>query len=156
MLMIWASILILLVIVLATTVPMWVPALLRFLRQDLARIELAEMARWEREMQRQRLDYETAVQRAAQRRGLPDSEWPELSMRLERWWHRYAAAEISWQTALCEAESWISRRVRLATDVPHAERQSAAGPHVPHAERQSAAGPHVPHAERQSAAGVTS
>lgn len=117
MLTIWASTFVLLVAILAATVPMWGPRLWRFLRQDETRLELAEMDRWERELQRQKLDYETAVQRAAQRRRLPDSEWPELSMHLERWWHRYGAGEISWQTALCEAESWISRRVRLAPNV---------------------------------------
>lgn len=114
---IWASIFVLLVVILSATVPMWGPRLWRFLRQDETRLELAEMDRWERELQRQKLDYETAVQRAAQRRGLPDSEWAELSMHMERWWHRYASDEISWQTALCEAEAWISRRVRLAPSV---------------------------------------
>lgn len=126
MLTIWAGIFVLLAIILAATVPMWGPRLWRFLGQGDARLELAEMDRWERELQRQKLDYETAVQRAAQRRGLPDSEWPELSMHLERWWHRYAAGEISWQTALCEAESWISRRVQLAPNVSPTHAANAA------------------------------
>lgn len=126
--MIWASIFVLLTIILAATVPMWGPALWRFLRQDEITLELAEMDRWERELQRQQLDYEAAVQRAAQRRGLPDAEWPALAEQMDRWWTRYRAGEITWQTALCEAESWISRRVRLAKpDVPHAERQPSAG-----------------------------
>lgn len=130
-LMIWASIFVLLVVILAATVQMWVPALLRFVRQDLARLELAELDRWEREMQRQQLDYEVAVQRSAQRRGLPDVEWPVLAEQMDRWWTRYRAGEITWQTALCEAESWISRRVR-AENVPTSAHSSANVPTSAH------------------------
>lgn len=101
-------------VVVAATVPMWGPALWRWFRQDEARLVCAELDRWEREMDRQRLDYEAAVIRAAQRRGLPDAEWPALEGEMARWWQGYRDGRITWQVALCEAEAWISRRVRLA------------------------------------------
>jgi hypothetical protein len=112
--MVAAGLFVVVVVVLSATVPMWGPVLWRWLRQDEARLVCAELDRWEREMDRQRLDYEAAVIRAAQRRGLPDADWPALAPALARWWQGYRDGRISWQTAYCEAESWISRRVRLA------------------------------------------
>jgi hypothetical protein len=113
-LMIWASIFLLLVFIVAATVPMWIPPLWRWLRQDDARLVCAEIERWEREMQRQQCGYESAVQRLAQLRKLPSEDWPALAEAMPRWWACYRDGRSTWSDALCEAEAWISRRARGA------------------------------------------
>lgn len=112
--MVGLSLFVVMVVVVAATVPMWGPVLWRWLRQDEVRLACAELDRWEREMDRQRVDYEAAVIRTAQRRGLPDADWSALREGMDRWWAHYRDGRITWQVALCEAEAWISRRVRLA------------------------------------------
>lgn len=105
------------VLVLAATVPLWVPRLLRAFRRGVAVADFLlsdEADKLEQMLTRQREDWRIQVQRSAARRGLPATQLPALSMAMDRWWLHYVEGRISYHAALCEAESWISRRVRLA------------------------------------------
>lgn len=112
---VWAGIFVLLVLILAATVPMWGPALWRFLRQDESRLALAEIERWEREMERQQCGYQAAVQRLAHIHKLPAEHYPALSEAIPRWWSAHRDGRSTWSDAMCEAEAWICRRANRAT-----------------------------------------
>lgn len=97
------------VLVLAATVPLWVPVVGRWFES--LRSGPIDLARWHAQMDQQRMEYETAVLRAAWCRDLPESEWTALQEHMQRWWGHYRDGRVSYQTALAVADVWISRRV---------------------------------------------
>ncbi len=98
-------------VVLAATVPLWVPVVGRWFK-SVTRSQI-DLDRWQAEMDKQRMEYETFVLRAAWCRDLPESEWPALREHMQRWWGHYLDGRVSYENALAVADVWISRRVSV-------------------------------------------
>lgn len=106
-----------LVIVVAATVPLWVPVVCRAwhslpgqLRRHVREGERA-LAQY-RQRNRQRADFEAEVERYAWEAGLPDDHYAGLVEHMGVYWERYSRGQVSLHSALVECYAYINRRTR--------------------------------------------
>lgn len=104
-----------LLLTLAASVPMWVPVVKRAwptLLGSLRRgVREGERAFDEyRHRARQRADFEAAIERRAHEARLPDQHRSDLVVVASDYWDRYCTGQVSLQLALCECYAWINRR----------------------------------------------
>ncbi|MCU0757160.1 MAG: hypothetical protein MUE46_18945 [Xanthomonadales bacterium] len=108
---------VMLVGILAFTVPVWVPVVCRgwhSLRGRLHRhVREGERAVAQYlERNRQRADFEAEVERYAFDAGLPDDHYAGLVEHMGVYWERYSRGQVSLHCAMCECYAYINRRTR--------------------------------------------
>lgn len=109
------GVIVVLVIIVAATVPMWVPVVTRAWPTLLGRLrrgvrEGERAFEQYRHRTRQRADFEAQIERHAWEAGLAEDHYPGLIEHMGMYWDRYSRGQVSLHLAVCECYAWINRR----------------------------------------------